>query len=395
MKKYFIIAAAALVAFAACTKVEVAEAPETSQKISFEVAKYMAQTKADPVKDNEASLLLEYDATGTPVDTFKTNAWYHSPENGTQYYMKNVNIIWNAPVANQWAPANDYFWPKTGTINFYSYAGTPAPSSYNTEGSLVYSNATIAYNDNILVADAAYRYNQNKQVYQLNNPTTGEGVPTLFRHYLAKVAFNVALRTTEAKKSATNHFKVEILDASIKFLNKGTLTLSNTDPGNATAEVNPWTNANTSKPNVAWVADTWDATSNVETIDTTSTAPSYLRKLTLNLAENAVQQTETDTSFLAMRTVMPQVLDATNAEFYIKYKVSSYLTGETDPYAVETIAVTKPLPTLVPSIPEWNKNTKYTYTIVIDPISSKILFDPAVEPWSEFAAENPAPWLNN
>ena len=393
MKKYFIFAATALVALTACSKIETSETVSTSQKISFQVANYVAQTKADPVKGSETSLLSESDANGASITSFKTNAWYHSPADGTQYYMKNIDIKWNTSTANQWAPDNDYYWPKTGTINFFSYAGTPAPTTYNTENSLVYTDKVIAYNDNILVADAAYRYNQNKTVYQLDNTTSGEGVPTLFRHYLAKLAFNAALRTTNAKQSATNHFKVEILDASVKFLNKGTLTLSNSDPGNATAEVNPWANANTDKPNVAWVAGAWDPATNVETVNTTST-PAF-QKLTLNLAENARKQTETDTLFLAMRTVMPQVLDATNAVFYIKYKVSSYLTGETDPYAVETIEVTKPLTTLVPGIPEWNKNTKYTYTIVIDPISNKILFDPAVEVWSEVSGENPAPWLNN
>ena len=393
MKKYLILTAAALVAFAACTKVETDETVAASQKISFQVAKYMAQTKADPVKGTETSLLSETDANGS-ISTFKTNAWYHSPVDGTQYYMKNVDIKWNVSTANQWAPDNDYYWPKTGTINFYSYAGTPAPTTYNTEGSLVYTDKVIAYNDNVLVADAAYRYNQNKTVYQIDNTTTGEGVPTLFRHYLAKLAFNAALRTTDAKKSATNHFKVEILDATVKFLNKGTLTLTNADPATSeTAQINPWTNANASKPNVAWVAGAWDASTNVETVDTLSTPA--MQKLVLNLAENALQQTETDTVLLAMRTVMPQVLDGTNATFYIKYKVSSYLTGEADPYAVETIEVTKPLTTLVPSILEWNRNTKYTYTIVIDPIANKILFDPAVEEWAEVAGENPYPWLDN
>ena len=180
MKKYFIIAAAALVAFAACTKVEVAEAPETSQKISFEVAKYM-QSKA------ETSLLAEYDATGTQVDTFKTNAWYHSVNDGTQYFMKNVDILWKSSVP-EWASAIDYYWPKTGYVNFYSYAGTPGPSSYgtaaNTEGTITYTDAVINYNDNVLVADAAYGFRANLSRYHKDNDAV-TGVTTLFRHYLS------------------------------------------------------------------------------------------------------------------------------------------------------------------------------------------------------------------
>lgn len=400
MKKCLILAAAALVAFAACTKVETVEAP--AQRISFQVAKYANQTKADPIKGSETSLLSEKDANGN-ITSFKTNAWYHSPADGTQYFMKNIDITWNTNIANQWAPAVDYFWPKTGTINFYSYAGTPAPSAYGntaaTEGTLTYANRAIAYNDNVLVADAAYRYNQNKEVYQLDNATTGKGVPTLFRHYLAKLAFNVVLRTTDEKKTATNHFRVEILDAHILVSNKGTLTLTNTDPGNATAEINPWTNANTAHANVAWEAAAWNVTSGSETVenihmDTTSSyvASRDMIKKMLNLAENAVKQTESDTALLEMRSVMPQVL-TDNHEFYIKYRVFAYHTGEDEPYSIETLEFRNPITSFVSAITEWDKNTMYTYNVLIDPIASKILFDPAVEAWDK-EEQNFNPWLN-
>ena len=48
MKKYFIIAAAALVASAACTKTEIDfNVNDPGNKIGFEVANYTAQTKAN------------------------------------------------------------------------------------------------------------------------------------------------------------------------------------------------------------------------------------------------------------------------------------------------------------------------------------------------------------
>ena len=409
MKKYFIIAAAALVAFAACTKVEVAETPETSRKISFEVAKYM-QSKA------ETSLLAEYDATGTQVDTFKTNAWYHSVNDGTQYFMKNVDIFWkDTETVHEWSSAVDYYWPKTGYVNFYSYAGTPAPTSYGTtaatEGTITYTDAVIRYNDNVLVADAAYGFRANRTDYQIDHASV-EGVPTLFRHYLSKVAFNVMLRTTEAKKSATNFFTVEILDAYVKVSNKGTLTLTNADPNASrtasapgTAVINPWTNANTTNASVAWVPAAWNETSGSETVEkiqidtTSSVAGKDMNRLTLHLAKNAIKQTETaeaDTVMLAMRSVMPQAL-TTDQVFYIKYKVSAYNDTDPDnPYSVETLEFSDALKNFIGTSPitAWNKNTKYTYNVIIDPIASKITFDPAVEEWAPEVVQNFDPWLN-
>lgn len=401
MKKYIIFAVAALVALSACTKVNTDDAP--SQKISFEVANYLAQTKA-----NETSLVTE------GYNSFKTNAWYHSPTDGVQYFMQNIDILWNTtPNTNMWAPAVDYYWPKTGYINFYSYVGSPAPTAYNTEGALTYADAVIDYDDNVLVADAAYGYHANASTYHLDNSSV-TGVPTLFRHYLAKLAFNVKLATTDAKKSANNRFKVEILDAYVKVANKGTLTLTNSDPTASrtrenSAQTNTWSNANSTYPNVAWVPATWSETegsATVEQIKVVTSSPVEGRDMvqrTLNLGLNKTAQTETgdDLILLAERTVMPQHLVDNQQVFYIKYKVSAYHdTDDTDngesAYSVETLEFTGDLSSFIASdsrITEWNKNTKYTYNVIIDPIATKITFDPAVEAWvSETQDFNP--WLN-
>lgn len=397
MKKFFLLAAVALVALTACTKVDT-PASSNSKKISFEVASYMAQTKA------ETSLIDE------GYQTFNTNAWYHSPSDGTQYFMQNINIDWNDAIANQWAPDADYFWPKTGYVNFYSYAGTQAPTTVGTEGSLVYTDKVIVYTDNILVADAAYGYNANLKTFQKDHSEV-EGVPTLFRHYLAKLAFNVKLATTDGKKTATNRFKVEILDASVKVSNKGTLTLSSADPETSrdvttdTPVYQPWTNANSANENVAWVPATWNETAGSETIEkiqVVTSSPVAGRDMvqrTLNLGLDKTAQTETgdDLVLLASRTVMPQVL-TDNQVFYIKYKVYAYHDdNDTDnnetPYSVETLEFSKPLTQFVSTITEWDKNTKYVYNVIIDPIASKITFDPAVEEWANVEKDF-NPWLN-
>lgn len=412
MKKYFIFAATALVALTACSKIEITDTPETAKKISFEVANYTTQTKA-----GETSLLSEL-VNGTAVNQFKTNAWYHSPSDGTQYFMQNVAVLWNTdPNTNQWAPAVDYYWPKTGYVNFYSYVGSPAPTAYGTEGALTYTDAVIDYDDNVLVADAAYGYTANANMYHLDHSSV-TGVPTLFRHYLSKLAFNVKLATTDAKKSANNRFKVEILDAYVKVANKGTLTLTNADPiasrdvQKATPDApgtKVWTNANDTYPDVAWVPATWSETEGSETfekIKVVTSSPVAGRDMvqrTLNLGLNKTAQTESgdDLVLLAERTVMPQHLVDNQQVFYIKYKVYAYHdTNDTDdgetPYSTETLEFTGNLSSFIAAanrITEWNKNTKYTYNVIIDPIASKITFDPAVEAWAT-ETQDFDPWLN-
>ena len=64
MKKYFIIAVAALVASAACTKVETFD-NTPGKKISFQVGNYAAQTKASVSFKDES-------------ESFKTRAFLHA-----------------------------------------------------------------------------------------------------------------------------------------------------------------------------------------------------------------------------------------------------------------------------------------------------------------------------
>ena len=363
MKKYLILAAAVLVASAACTKSEVINSAD--QKISFEVANYMAQTKAN--QDTNAEL----------GGSFTTNAWFTNGDGVKMQFMNDVAITWNTPVSGQWAPARDYYWPKTGYIDFYSYDGTLAPTT-KAEGSLVYTNATITSTDNILVADAAYRQTGNSSTYHIDASTV-VGVPTLFRHQLAKVKFTVKLATTDAKKSANTKWDVTILNetghlSNLIVHNAGTLTLSNSYSGTA-ATTQAWTNANTSNPNVGWVAGT-----STETISTLTPA--------LVLPKNATSSGD-PVDLIALRAVMPQVL-GNDVVFTLNYNVKATYGDETTAYLDENRSISKKLTELVAEstpISEWDMNKIITYNVIIDPVSERILFDPAVEEWVNETAQ--------
>ncbi len=364
MKKYFILAAAAIVAMAACSKMENDYTSVPDKKISFEVASYLAQTKA--AGDASTSLNAE------GYTTFNTYANFF-PENGdVQAYMTNVAVNFTAGTPNVWAPARDYYWPKTGWINFYSYAGSQAPTitfdSGKTTATAAYTDKTIGAADNFLLADAALKQNGNRQDY-VGISGVAEGVPTLFRHQLAKLDFKIKLATTDAKKSASNSFKVTVLNAgtnvsNIKADSKGSLTLTNTVDGTTSAHTLVWSDVKVWTPS---------ATPVIETMDFNTVA--------MTLPVNTKEINEV--SLLDARTIMPQALDTDN-DFTLTYKVETFCDAESTsvPYMTEIITVTGKIATLVNTITAWNKNTKITYHISIDPIGNKITFDPAVEEWA-------------
>ena len=362
MKKIYILATVALVASAACTKIETAETPETGSKIAFEVANYMS-TKA--AGDPATALQTE------GFNSFNTYANFFPGTGATQVYMDNVAVNFTAGTPNVWAPARDYYWPKTGWINFYSYASThdKVPAiTFNgdkTVATATYTDKEIAADDNFLLADAALIQNQNRTDYTTISGVTS-GVPTLFRHQLARVNFDIKLATTDEKKSATTKFVVTVLNtgstlSNLKADSKGSLILTNTVDATANPHTLAWSDVKVWTPS---------ATPVVETMNFLTPA------LTLKVDEKETAAV----SLLDERTVMPQTLDGDN-DFTLTYQVETYYGSESNPYMTEIITVTGKLGTLVNSISAWNKNTKITYHIVIDPVGNKVTFDPAVEEW--------------
>lgn len=401
MKKFFLIAAA-VVAMAACSKTEV-QFNETadSNKIGFEVANYAAQTKANVALTNADDALYQ----------FHTYA-YQFPKLGNAVEFMNTDIFaWDnaTPAAKvtsgtsiySWAPENDYYWPKTGYINFYSYAGTQAPaesvSADKKTVTLAYENKTIAATDNFMVADAALHFNANKETYQVDGTETSghvtKGVPTLFRHMLAKLKMDVKIQIPAAKKSANTIWKVEILDeydingnsttedgekSQIYPVNKGTLTLTNADALAADATLNTTTQQWNRTQTGADVVSGWKPGDTNELIQLHAAN-------VLTLPVNATESTAVE-ELLAMRTVMPQLTE--NVAFKLIYKVQALHDSTVFMEEIRTVGIGDPadLYDLIGSIAQWESNKKITYHIIIDPVSEKVTFDPAVEAYDEVEA---------
>ena len=371
MNKYFIIlATAALAVSAACTKVVTDEAP--AKKISFEVASYVATlTKAENTTfpGTGGSLFNEF---ASPK--FYTYAYFY-PENGTQgqTFMNNVEIVPNGATSaatTEWAPAVEYFWPKTGYVNFFSYASKNAvtPTVTNLESSKQISfSKTIVADDNILLADACYNAKASNSSTSTMNVTgeTTVGVPTLFRHLLCQVKFQFKLASSKAHPNTT--YEVVLSSASIdNIANTGTLSLTNAGTTGTALTTVDWGTSGT----VGWTPSSGDE-------DITFTVSSSA--VTLATSATAVAHESSVVSLLDFRSFLPQTL-SDDVVLNLVYTVRAKHGSTT--YSEENITVSG-LKLNTGTLGVWNMNERITYTIIIDPVTTIVTFDPAVVAWDE------------
>lgn len=350
MKKYLIIAACALVASVACTKSE-NEAPDSL--VSFQVANYKAQTKAN------VSALTEF-------KSFTCKAFLHADgyESTTQnFFGANGETIVpdNESNPTQWAPSHDYYWPKSNQsyINFvawYDKAGAPTTA---TETSLEWAARTISPTDTILFADEAWRYKDNNGAIYKKDAVT-KGVPMLFHHALAQI--NIKAKGVELNDGASNYWRVVLDTVKIANIYKtGTLSLVNSDP--STTQPKEWTAP--SSPAV------WASPSNADEI-----------KLLERESDISVTDSLTTTAkvLLEGNNVLPQAL--TN-DHVLTVVFSIYRKNQNGYYSNERICEKIKLSDFSNSVSAWEMNKKITYTIIINPKTEKVLLDPAIEEWTE------------
>ncbi len=365
MKKYIIIAAAALFAAAACSEVEnKLETPE--EAISFKVVDYSAATRA-----GETSLIDE------GYKQFTTFAWIHTGQDNVAPFMKAEIIKPNNETnPTEWAPSSrPYYWPKSedSYINFFSFAGTKVPANMPTEGEVTIADVTVDKTSNILVADAAYGYKKNTNPAKYGNVSgVSEGVPTLFHHMLAQVYFDVKLDATVVE-DAKYKFTAVINELTLTSKNTGAISLKFTAPSSTPGEskfdsekgweLGESTGSLAKTENVTLTANGKAASEFSKLMDWSSVMP---QALSVTDATGATPATTTDNVFVTFKYTLTTQYD-TN-----------------DPYD-EVITVSNvPLSKFTPTVTKWDMNTRYTYHITINPVSGeKILFDPAVEAWAD------------
>lgn len=362
MKKYIIIAIAALAASVACSKVETVD---LQKEIKFEVANSV-QTKAftGSVYNNGA---------------FGTYAWF----NNTDDFMVNEQVDNNG---SAWTTVDHtFYWPKTGNISFISYS--PFEGTSNTAGTtpevtknkITYTGVTAGTTD-LMYADRATCSNNVNEVEDGANSFIG--VPTIFRHALAKLSFKVMANFTEWDDATTgSHTEWEITLKSFKihgFNTTGDLELNLNSDGKS------WDKPVTTVAGVDY---------NVWTNVSGATADQELVASDIVLTTTAVD--------LASATgyVLPQMLTAgvqsVDINAHIKTTLANGKTINED--FVKTINISE-----ISTLKAWQMNENIVYTIKFkptahgtgpgvtphdnDPEDVIIKFDPAVADWTSVDA---------
>ena len=407
MKKLNTILAIAAVAAVGCAKTEVVSTPDV--KIGYQVANYSTQTKADDggfLKEMEAFSIAAENAMFKSVAFINADNGNGGQEAPARFYAAATDQVETIKYAsNQWAPVGaDYYWPKSpnSDIDFFSWfdltetAGTHVANA--TFSSPTYTLAwtadrTIALKDNVMYADPVWKQKKNKKAPTYGKDGVTEGVPTLFHHALAQVRFQFKQKTMSAVDTKDNTkstfwvVKVKNLTITSNQIKKnGTLSLT------AAKNAASWT----TPANLIWGA---------------ASSPAYWATADLFLA-NAVNSTGielTDTADTFSKddqmadeyiTVLPQQIGdglLLNFDIEIETKFGTTTGGASGAAHVstETIhvkdfedggAIVKnsgiQLNLLTTIGSYWQMNKKYTYIFNIDPATTKILYDPAVEDWA-------------
>lgn len=178
------LAAASLLLAAACAKVGTLPEAVPAQALSYEVIQDKPDTKADY-------------STSVP---FVSYAWFlpsgkrwDSDKADAKPYIEGATISYNS---GRWLdPTTTYYWPKQGSLTFRAYSPAAMPAgtdiSVSAAGGVELKNwklnATTNQETDFMVA----KISKDKKA---NAVTSGYlGVPTLFKHKLAKISVRASL----------------------------------------------------------------------------------------------------------------------------------------------------------------------------------------------------------
>ena len=222
MKKYIIIAAAAVMALAACSKVD--NVGGDKREINFQVANRLQTKATGAIYDNGAFGTYAWYTAGSSAATSSQNVAFMVNET-----VDKVGSVWKTSI-------NTFYWPKTGAIDFISYSpfsGTNATADSNpavTANSITYTNVTAGSVD-YMYADKVKCSANVDEVTDSDTADSGyKGVPTVFRHALAKLSFKIKANFVEYTDPTTNKktsWDVTVTSAKIGgFKNTGSCALA-------------------------------------------------------------------------------------------------------------------------------------------------------------------------
>ena len=355
MKKVLLLAATAGIVLSSCVKNEPANTFGASDsKITFEAPAVGATTRAIPGEIDNSVAYPER-------ETFNVWGWYHEgvytnfaalTNYMTQADGKPVTV---AKEGNTWAPATDYFWPKTGKLTFAAYSPADAAGTYtHTALGLQIEGFTVPAvggQYDLMYSDRAYNRTSSDNNYSGSATNTYDGVDIVFHHALSSIVFKVGT-AEDYSTGADIDFKIK----SIKIKNvygAGDFNETLTDGNGSTTRTPAWTA--TGEANVEYVAFTGEFA--VPEDGTTYTEPTGAADLIL----------------------LPQSFESnTAAVVEIVYTYETAASGAI--VATETFNLNS-----TTNAKAWEPNKRYTYRILFG--LDKITFAPIVENWEDVTVE--------
>lgn len=328
MKKILIFLSIAAVLASACSKVA-SNPAENTRVVSFQTV---------------AGLNTKAAINGTvfpQTETFSTYAWAEGTVG--EYFMENVTIEYKTS-ENLWkAQSGTYYWPKNSTVDFISYYPTGLAGITVAKDKITYSGIDVnTLQEDIMYADKAAGFSDNQDL--VDDSVSGfTGVPTIFRHALAKVKFIVELtynHKEEADGTVTD-WEVKVNSANISgiYTTGGAVFNLASTP---TIGVIPW-----EKP----ADNVWTPDGAVATI---------------NGLSNKDIVPGTDYSAVDEVYVLPQALAAAQQKVTINLTIKTTRNG--NPFLNETFDKVADL--YIGTLPAWEINHAYTYRIRLTPTAS-------------------------
>lgn len=191
MKKSFLIAAMAGLAFVGCTESDLDKSVTSQQAIRFNAPAVRPTTKA----------ATEFGQTFDPAKDFNVfGTWFETTFNGFtngKVYIDEATAEYDA---NTWYPLNGgnyYYWPKNGSITFSAYApasvNMKAAATVGTNG-LTFTDYVVSNADNSAMEDVLFSERAYDKTASVGSGTPYEGVDIRFRHALASIVFNAKLK---------------------------------------------------------------------------------------------------------------------------------------------------------------------------------------------------------
>lgn len=352
MNKHLFYIAATCVALASCVKNEV-RVNSPDKEITFQTV----STKAGAVFETNKHFFsyAYFLEKGKNWDDHHADA---------KAYIDNALITYDTPAAGKgyWAAHDTYYWPKQGSLTFFAWTdntihnptSNPAPSvgtgatvtcTHNTGIKITDYSVTVNPNKDILVAEIA----KNKKSNESATGTWENGVPTVFRHALAKVEFKVN-KKMDYPNVTFRVKKITLTEVSTR----GTFTQG------SPAENWGWNGWGLQEALPVFTGDK----------EVTKTADSTPAKF------DALNPSTGDYSI-----VLPQVLkDKTDPTITIEYEIiTSYVAGKP---VTETVIDTQKLKDIYKN--DWECNKKYVLGITLG--LNEIYWDPSVEAWENGTA---------